>query len=173
MESIDNTILASIIGAIATVLAVIISPFIIQRVEKRKKNKFVPISTLADKELLYGRWLGYYDQKTGKEEFQTKYKVIMVFTQNSDDLSGVSDIWVFGEEKKPFKFYITNTVLEDRIFKSDYINKNIKALHFGTLFGKVSGDGKEINGKFLGYGINSERFVSGNILFIRDETYQC
>jgi len=37
------------------------------------------------------------------------------------------------------------------------------AIHFGSIYGKLSSNGQEINGKFLGYGLVSEQFVSGTI----------
>ena len=173
METMDSTIIASIIGAIATIVAVIISPFIVSGIGKRKKEKFTPISTLADKQLLYGRWIGVYDQKSGKEEFQNEHKAIILFTPNSEDLSGTIKLSLYGNSEKIVDLYLVNTILEDRVFKSDYVNKNVKALHFGTILGEVSGNGNEINGKFLGYGIDSERVIVGNIKFIRDKTYIC
>ncbi len=172
----DNTIITSILGALATIIAAIASPYFANKVQEQKKSKYMPVAPIARQNALFGTWSGVMDQKNGIADVLNKHTLTLYFTKGSNPIIGKMklefkttghrflDQDIFTEAK------IVNTVYDGRIFKCDYINKDDNATHFGTLYGELSPNGKEITGEFLGYGLISKQFVSGAIELIKQNS---
>ena len=169
MEFSNGEIWAAIIGTMGTVTAAIISPIISHRRRFNKQSKYVPLSPAHRQNSLFGKWEGIMDQKVGHKDVLHKHKMTLTYKRPSHGIDGtlfidfvISDpILMPGDTSIRGK--LMNTIFNGRICKSDYVNKDNNAIHFGTIYGKLSANGKEINGEFLGYGLVSERFVSGEI----------
>ena len=67
----------------------------------------------------------------------------------------------------PFDCKIINLIFDDPIIKIDYVDNNNDAMHLGTIYGRLSSTGTEIQGEFIGYGLISEQFVSGEVLLTK------
>ena len=166
----DSTIFAGIVGGIATIMAGIISPILTNWIKERKMNKYIPVASLYRKDTLYGTWKGVLDQKVGKEFICNSHDTTIVFSQNSNPVTGEIDVnfKIRGEEvvldgDTTVKGILINTIYNGHLFKTDYVNKDNNAIHFGTIYGELSADGRSIQGNFFGYGIISEMFVSGTL----------
>ena len=163
----DNVIVASLLGATATIITAFVSPLFHYKIQEKRKSKFMPTASLSRQDALYGNWIGEMDQKVGLDKLLNKHIIILNF-ENSQPIVGMMklEFKVTNDEyidDRSIEARIINTIFDGTIFKCDYVNKDNKATHFGTLYGKLSSNGKSISGEFLGYGLISERFVSGTI----------
>lgn len=158
----DPTIIASIIGAIATLVAAIISPYISRILEYRKLSKISPQFNLDRKKVLLGTWEGSYIQETGKPESIGERPLELILKEEKGLIVG--DVRIADRNPKlKYEAHLINVIFDGTLFKFDYVNKNSNTTHFGTMFGKISGNGEYIEGLFVGYGLLSEMFVRGNI----------
>ena len=171
----DTTIYAAIIGGIATTAAALLSPIVSKYIDRKKKEKYTPIVSLNIKQALVGRWVGFLDQKIGKEQFLNKHKAILTIDFNSSDVHGKLEMYISDSESKrnlnPVSYlHIANVIIDGTILKMDYVNKKATVVHLGTIYGELSANGNRIIGKFLGYGLESEMLVSGNIFFEKEKS---
>lgn len=163
-------IFIGLIGALATILAAVISPIIGNYLLQKRQSVYIPSAPIARKDSLYGEWVGIMDQKTGKKQVCHKHGLIVRFQEKSSPIVGMMRLNfkvncedVICQTEDSIQAHIINTVYDGHILKVDYVNKNNNAIHFGTLYGKLSSDGRSIAGRFLGYGLVSEDFVTGLI----------
>jgi hypothetical protein len=167
---VDSTVLASLIGGVSTVVATFISPIITNRINERKKAKYVPSAPITRQNALYGMWDGSMDQKIGIGKVCNIHKLKLIFDDGTNPMMGhlyinfkITNDEIIIPPDNSIEAKVINTLYDGRIMKIDYVNKDNNVVHFGTLYGELSADGKEINGEFLGYGLESEQFVSGKI----------
>ena len=163
----DNAIIASLLGGTATLITAFVSPLIHYKIQEKRKSKFMPTASITRQDALYGNWIGEMDQKVGIDKLLNKHSLHLNF-ENSQPIIGTMklEFKVTDEEyidDRSIEARIINTIFDGIIFKCDYVNKDNKATHFGTLYEKLSSNGKKISGEFLGYGLISEKFVSGTI----------
>ncbi len=168
----DSTIITGLIGALSTIIAAIASPYFANKVQEQKKSKYMPVAPIARQNALFGTWVGTIEQKVGIERVLNNRSPGLLklhFTEISHPMIGEMKVEFkttgdeILDEDRFIEAKIVNTIYDGRIFKCDYINKDNNAIHFGTLYGELFANGKEIKGEFLGYGLISEQFVSGEI----------
>jgi len=162
----DSTIIASIVGGIATILAVIISPIASKYIELRKASKILPSPIIARQDALIGSWVGSYCQESGKPELLGEHFAEISFNKERHMIVGELLLKI-AALNTTYKAKLINVIFDGTYFKADYINIKSNVTHFGTIFGKLSSDGLAIAGPFVGYGIISEQFVTGVIKFTK------
>ena len=129
----------------------------------------MPIAPITRQNALFGTWVGVMDQKVGIDRVLNKHSLKLFFVEGSHPIVGKMKLEFkttgdeFLDEDRFTDARIVNTVYDGRIFKCDFISNDSNAIHFGTLYGELMSNGREITGEFLGYGLISEQFVSGKI----------
>jgi len=169
-----STVIASIVGAFATIVAAVISPTIANSIKTRKANEFIPSASNDRGDSLYGNWVGEFDQKVGAEYVIGSHSLSLVFYKGTQLITGMATIGLSPSVSEhfngatSFELKLINTIFDGRILKTDFVNKNNKVIHLGTIYGELSPSGQEINGHFLGFGLISNQFVSGTITLKKD-----
>lgn len=157
----DSTVIGAIIaGSVALLIEAL--RYLGRKREQRELEKFSPQPAPDRRRVLLGQWLGHYVQETGKEEFLGKHPAKFIFREEKGAITGDLDLRA-GDTNQISDAKLINLVFDGKLFKVDYVNRNSNTTHFGTVFGKVTADGAFIEGLFTGYGMLSERFVSGRI----------
>ena len=163
-----NDIYIVIIGAISTILAAVISPYISENLKNKRRNSLFPQPPNARKGSLEGSWNGYYDQKTGHNELLHKHSSALTFKYNNKEYTGTMKGNLSNNSSKYDKVFNTNifnVIFDGRIIKFDYVNRDSTVIQLGTVYGILSSNGQNIQGYFLGYGQDTEDFVRGSVFF--------
>jgi hypothetical protein len=165
----DNTIIAAAITGTAIVAGAILTAYLSNAQKERRKAKNLPEAPQQRHAALHGSWIGTMDQKVGLDAFCNAHKLSIEFSENSNPVVGTMTLEFCVTENQEHDSdrvaiaKLFNLIFDGTILKFDYVNKDSATIHFGTIYGRLSGAGKEIKGEFLGYGLISERFVSGAI----------
>jgi hypothetical protein len=123
--------------------------------------------TLPD---LTGRWSGYTDQDVGPEEPAQRFWLSMTLFSSHEYFFGELDM-TYGDdfdnpERNSVRLNIHGTIQAGRFLLAQYENQ--QALHHcGQAFLEFHREGQELTGRFMGFGIQSQKIVNGAIVLRR------
>jgi len=149
----DNIITSALIGAGAVLIAAAL-PYTIDLFKRRcRLQRFL------------GVWQGRCEQDVEGQNIAGWYDVSLRII-NSNKI-------YFDLKRKDIEFNFENN-LKCKTFKIDgdyglftFKSKSIEVRQFGALLLKISADGREINGKFVGFGKKSEQLVNAKLMLNR------
>jgi len=132
----------------------------------------MPTVPLARRNSLFGKWSGHMEQKVGAECVLASHSMNLEFIKGSTATSGSMKLEYLSAnetelDEKPIQAEVINIIYDGRILKCDYVNKDDNVIHFGTIYGELSANGRQIKGEFIGYGLISEQLVAGSIILER------
>jgi hypothetical protein len=111
---VDSTVLAGILGALATIIAAIVSPYFANKVQERKKSKYMPAAPITRQNALFGTWVGVMDQKAGIDRVLNKHLLKLYFVEESHP--------IVGKMKLEFKTTGDEFLDEDRVTDARIVN---------------------------------------------------
>jgi len=152
----DSTIIASIVGGIATICAAIIPLLVKSRNEKRL---FYPISRDRRKALT-GKWEGIVVQQTNTEN-KLSFKVQLDIEIKGRKLIGNGTLI----NDTIYNVELEGSFRNDRFLKMDYRNKEPQVIQFGSFIFHLSDDARGLKGLFVGYGHLSKSILHGHCEF--------
>jgi len=126
-----STILAAVIGGIATITVAVISPFITNIFQEKKRSKYVPSAPPPRQNSLYGTWHGVMKQVVGIDKVLNQYTLTIVFEKGTKPISGtmkiafkVADDEILIGKDNSIEGKVINTIYDGRFLKTDYVNKD-------------------------------------------------
>lgn len=152
----DSTIIASIIGGATTLAAVIITPIVKNLIEDKK---FYPISK-DRRSTLTGKWEGLVRQNL-KENDERSFNVQLNIKVKGRRIIGTGVI----SSDNMHHVELEGSFRNDRFLKMDYRNNELGVVQFGSFVFQLSGDSRQLQGLFVGYGHLSESIIHGDCLF--------
>lgn len=155
----NPTIIASIIAAASTVLTPLITFFVIRAYD----NKSLSIISKDRKKTLIGMWSGLAVQDMDTRG-EIEYPLTVKISASSKIVEAKTRIMYHDDIHNPVvEFIVKGGFSYERFLKLDYYSENRGAVHFGSMVLELSADAKELNGKFVGYGLRSQYIVTGKI----------
>ena len=154
----DSTIIAGILGATSTIVAIILTPIAQQYFESKI---FFPISKDRRK-CLEGDWQGIVRQAVSVTEFNP-INCMLNFKIKGRKVIGTGIITIKPDEM--YRVSLNGSFRNDRFLKMDYQNDDSNVLQFGSFIFHLSDDSKELDGRFVGYGFKSKSIIHGTCLF--------
>ena len=133
----------------------------------RERTEYLPLADRAH--LFAGTWMGTYHQAEGPEGVPVDGSVQLVFEKPDRILTGIGTLAFKRSDGTVFNLNIKfhGGFLHNRFLKLEYENVDTGAVQFGTFVAELSPDGRRISGKYVGYGAQSERIVTGTATISR------
>jgi hypothetical protein len=152
----NNDVLAAIIGGLATLTGVIVSPIVSKFIENKS---FYPISRDRRKKMA-GKWKGKVNQYE-KDVITRSIEVELDLTIKGKEVRGTGMVNSEGLHQVSLKGFFRN----DRFLKMDYQNDDESVVQFGCFVFGLGDDSKSLTGKFVGYGHVARKIVNGECHF--------
>lgn len=116
------------------------------------------------REAINGKWAGAMVQDMGEPRGVMNYPLRLEMKSNRSVVFGVGRVSFQDDEKNLFvDFNLKGSFFSDRFVRIDYVAADGGSTHFGHFLMELSADAKTLRGFFVGYGVESECLVNGNI----------
>lgn len=155
----EPTVLAALIGSIATISSPVIVLFIKNWLEERPLQS-IPISRVR---AAAGNWRGTAQFKEG--EYSRKIDIdCEIKTIRRKCIGRVRGVDPTG---KPYYLRLEGIPLDYRYFKLDYKDEDQKVIRHGSIIVMLSSNGSKLSGRYIGYAANLETLIYGKIELTR------
>jgi hypothetical protein len=153
-------ITGALITGSSTILAALLT-FLLTRVYDSRSLK---ILSKERRNTLNGLWQGKVTQEMGSRGFVDYPVTFEIKAQRKSVISKSTIIYHDDPYNQAVIFEMQGGFLHNRFLKLDYnSSSNRGAVHFGTTIHELSADGKQLNGRFVGFGLETQSLVAGTI----------
>lgn len=106
---------------------------------------------------LVGKWVGKVEQNM-PEGLSYAADLEMAMTQN-----GIAGVGLLSDPRveKSVEVRFSCSILYDQFVRLEYVGADATTIQFGSWVARLSGDGKKIEGSFVGYGSITDKIVTG------------
>jgi hypothetical protein len=113
---------------------------------------------------LDGSWRGTLHQEVGPDgkPIDAEYALQLSASRRVVRGEAHSRFWVKKQHHEA-RFVLEGGLLYERFFRFTYDSADRKALHFGVMMLELGADGRSLRGRFVAYGMLSQRLVYGSI----------
>jgi len=161
----DVNLAITIISIIITLISILIAFYQIQQSVKG----FVK-STNSRKSALMGEWKGKYNQNNMREDKEVGGDLVFIFDSVKRKIKGY--ILYDGDEVKNIphnqRLDFQGGFRDSRYISLEYQTNNKSKIQYGNFILELSPTGNRIEGKFVGYGDESEDIVTGDVKLIKN-----
>ncbi len=151
----NATIVAALIGAVATISATLLT-FSLTQYAQTRKYVHQPSERRA---ALMGTWEGIETQYIGLGATPVPIYARLTLEVSERKVSGEYYARLDGPPKREGTFLVDGGFLENRFLKLDYRSKDPSKAYFGTLLLILNTDGDQLEGQVVGY--SGDRNVIG------------
>jgi hypothetical protein len=152
----EATILVGIIGAICTLVSPVIALIIKEQMNKRPLIKL----SVNRQKALEGTWRANICQELRAKNAPEKFSASLQIEINRKTVSGR---FAYDSKRGPNTLLMKGGFHNDRFLKMEYYNESPHIVQFGLFILELSSDALLLQGRFLGFGAESEIFVAGTI----------
>ena len=154
----NNALIASIIGAVATILAPITALAFKSWFEHRDLVRVTGRRRTA----LEGRWVGNLTYERSAVHEREHQPIEVSFTMKGKIIRGELE-YSYEDTREKVVLGFKGGFYDDRFLKCDYRNKDPKMVQFGTILFKLSADASRLTGLLQGFGRHSEDLISAAV----------
>lgn len=145
---------------IAALITAIVGPIVTLVATKAYERRFLEVMPDNRQKALAGTWAGVAHQEVGPDGNPLGSSITLELTTTRKTVAGTGRLC---DQDYEARFTISGGFLHQRFLKLKYKNTDDAALHFGNITVEMSGDGRSLRGRYLGYGRVSERLVYGTV----------
>ena len=157
---------APIVAAVITGVCAIVGPIITFLVTRAYTGPGGDTLDKARQKALNGKWQGTFHQEVGPDGKPVSGDYSLQLTASSRVVRGEGSTHLqLGGKNLEAKFRIVGGLLYTRVFRFAYDNVDETAIHLGSMMLELSDDGRSLRGRFIAYGMVSQRLVYGTIEF--------
>jgi hypothetical protein len=148
-------IIAALIGGAGTIFAPVIT-VLAKNIYDRRIWGIVK----GRRKAIIGTWVGSISQTI--DNIPTSYNLEITFTADKKIVKGDAS-FISPSTGKTIKLKFIGGFLYERFIKFDYHNPDELIIQFGNAILDLSSDGKTLIGKFVGFGSNTNKIVTGEV----------
>ncbi|MBU1101949.1 MAG: hypothetical protein KKA84_16250 [Bacteroidetes bacterium] len=155
----DSNLLITVLSITVTIISVFIAVYQIYLTRKPFK-----VITRGRQYSLEGLWKGKYtqDNKTGGNKLEGEMRLSL--SPGRKKVIGIVTITSY-YYKKDYEFIVDGGFKADRFLFLNYWNKNDSVTQFGNIILELTSNAEILKGRFIGYGPESEKIVTAQIVF--------
>jgi len=116
-------------------------------------------SSRARPQSVSGKWTGHFLQETGPMRLRGTDRLDVDFNVKQKKVRGLMLL----HSGEIFSLNVQGALEYDSYLRLNYDNRNRDMKHFGCLVFKLSPRGDELEGRYLGFGVQAQAIVSGKI----------
>lgn len=155
----DTSTLITVISTVITIISILIATY---QVYQNSKD-YINFSSKRRK-AIEGKWAGTYSQNNKISDTHVEGEFAVDLKIRGKRVIGIIDVKTPSLSVEDRILIVEGGFRDERFLSLSYKNKQGEIMQFGYMMFELSPNGKNLKGKFLGFGPESEQVISGDTI---------